>query len=211
MKAAEALVFHLLGMRLRALDFTHQPVHQTFWKSVSVGAWVVHVSVIKHESDLDLTMDVAVRVDAVENCINRWNTGLTAADKRRTVTVGAELGNIVDGRNRRWTIAAPSACTDVAEGMVEEFEKFGVPYLTRMSNLEAMLDSIASIDRSSWLHSPIHGVRGKKAVALALVLGKRDLALELVERFTAVLEAQRDFGLESFTTFASRAIADGCN
>lgn len=211
MRVAEASLFRLLGLRMQALGFTHQPVHQAFWKHVPVGAWVVHVSVIKHESDLDLTMDVAVRVDAVENCINRWNAGLTAADKKRTVTVGAELGNIVDGRPRRWTIAGPSECTEVADAMVEEFEKFGAPYLTRMSNLEALLDAIATGDRSSWLHSPIHGIRSKKAVALALVLGKRDLALERVGKFTAMLHAQRDFGLASFRAFANRAMTDGCN
>lgn len=93
-KDAERAVLEQLGTRMAAHGFRPKPVGQSFYRDVPGGRWALHVSFIRHETDMDVTADVAVRINAIEQVVNQCETGLTDAEKRRSTTLGAELGNL---------------------------------------------------------------------------------------------------------------------
>lgn len=153
---------------------------------------------IPHEVEVDVTANVAIRVDAVEDLINRNTLLLSTRDQRRTATMGIELGNLADHRQRRWTLGKREDVEAVASGILHEFEKFGLPYLERFSDLGAMFEVLSRNDQSAWLHSPIHSARCERAVALGLVLGRRDAARAVADSCIAFLAERGDPGLRGF-------------
>ncbi len=208
-KELQKELFDALIPGLGVHGFAPIPVDQAFHKVVPEGRWIFHVAFVPHDAHFDVTGDVAIRIDAVEDVVNRGNTALLARDRKRTATIGAELGNIADGRQRRWTVRTATDLIDVAASVVREFETFGLPYLERYSNLETMLEAISREDRSSWLHAPIHDARWKRAVALAVVLGQGDVAAKLVDRGGRYLRDRKDPGAKSFEDFAHRILVGG--
>jgi hypothetical protein len=201
-KEMQQRFFEALRPGMEAHGFSPVPIDQAFHKPVSGGRWVLHISFIPHEGEFDLTADVAIRIDAVEDLVLRDNTAMLAKDKKRTATIGAELGNIADGRQRRWTVGSSTDIDLSAASVLKEFEAFGLPYLQRYSNLQTMLAAITSDDRSSWLHSPIHDARLKRALAVAVVLGQLATAREIAERGSEFLRSRKDPGAASFEAFA---------
>ena len=195
-----------LALAMPRYGFKGKPIGQSFHRSLPFGRWSFHAAFINHDTDVDVTADVAVRVDAVEDLVHSGNKLLSDREKQQTATIGAELGNIADHRQRRWTIASMSDVQRVAGAMLDEFQKFGLPYLERYSDLNKMLDILSGNDAAAWLHSPVHAERCKRAVALALVLEKNDRALELARRSEEFLQQIGDPGLLSFKEFASRVL-----
>jgi hypothetical protein len=195
-----------MALAMPRYGFKEKPTGQSFHRSLPFGRWSFHVAFINHETDLDVTADVAVRVDAVEEMVHSGSKLLSDREKQQTATIGAELGNIADHRQKRWKIASQGDVENVAAAILEEFEKFGLPYLERYSDLEKMLDALSQNDPAAWLHSPVHSERCKRAVASALVLGKTDRASELRRRCEEFLEQRGDPGLQSFKEFASRLL-----
>jgi hypothetical protein len=101
----EHQLLNRLGERIIAFGFKPKPTGQTFYQVVETGKWTFHVSFIAHKTDFDLTADVAVRVNAIEDLVNEYDTKLAAAEKRRSMTLGGELGNISEGSPKRWAIS----------------------------------------------------------------------------------------------------------
>jgi len=161
------------------------------------------VSFIKHGHDCDVTADVALRIDALEDLLNE-NTDLRNVERKKKIhSLGAELGNIADGRQRRWTLATEEDTPRVAGSMVSAFESIGLPYLETFSDLNRALAVLAADDRSSWLHSPFHDLRAKRAVGLAHLLGRPAEELDvLIAAKTKFLGERSDPGVESFLVFA---------
>jgi hypothetical protein len=97
---------------------------QDFVREVPSGQWIVHVSFIRHPEDVDATADLAVRLEPVERLLEAAGYG-----QGQGATIGAELGNIVDGRPRRWTIQSAADCPVVAEEMASEIREHHVGQL----------------------------------------------------------------------------------
>lgn len=200
-KALEEQLLYELSFGLAKHGFKRKARDQSFYKPTAFGRVAFHISFVKHKYDFDVTADVAIRVDELEDLINEFNDRLTKAEKRQTFTIGAELGNIADGREKRWTVTNASDILEVAASILSAFETVGLPYLEKYSSLEAILEVLSKNDRLGWLHSPIHGARCERAVGLAFLLGKNDELDELVTRNEIFLRENNDFGLESFKRF----------
>lgn len=197
-----------LASEMPKYGFSKKVIDQAFYRSVPFGRWIFHVSFIPHETDFDITADVAIRVDAVEDLVNADIKLLSSREKKETATIGAELGNIADGRQRRWTVASPGDVDAVAMAMLHEFEVFGMPYFERFSDLGVMLDVLAANDRSAWLHSPFHTHRCKRVVALAVVTGDIELARTLSGRCATFLKERNESDVSSFSQFVERVLPE---
>jgi hypothetical protein len=180
---------------------------QDYVKTIPGGRWGLHLAFMEHDEDFDVTADVAIRVDAVEDLVHDTDRRLSAKEKRETATAGAELGNLVDGRQHRWTIVAADDVEAVAASICKMFADFGLPYLKRLTDLNVLLELLGRNDVGGWLHSPFHGSRCKRAVALALVLGEPEKALELAQAGERYLNERKDFSLREFRTFVQRVLA----
>jgi hypothetical protein len=157
---------------------------------------------IRHETDFDVTADVAVRVDAVEELVNASTPYLPAKIKNTTATVGADLGNLDTGAQRRWTIADKADIEAVASAIVSDFLRIGIPYFDRFHDLDTLFSMLRRNDQEAWLHCAIHHARCMRAVALAVVLKRREVR-SLIEAEAAFLSKRNDFGLAEFEQFAS--------
>ena len=197
-----------LATRVQPQGFVLRRSHQDYVKSTSSGRWVLHVAFIEHDDDFDVTADVALRLDAVQDLVHRDNPDLSQKEKRETATAGAELGNIADGRQERWTVADITSVDPVADAIYRTFVGFGLPYLERLSDPRQLLDELATNDRRSWLHAPFHGWRNKTAVALALILSDRQRADELARAGERFLRDRGDPGLTDFQRFVRRTLGN---
>jgi hypothetical protein len=181
-----------VGRRLTAHGFKPRPVGQTFWRETKHGRHAVHLTFIDHTTDFDVTADVAVRFDDVEDIVHRANPLLSKAEKAKTCTLGAELGNIECGEPHRWTVNGLPGIHGVAEHIESKLVKVGFPYLDTYEDPDAALEVLARDDRASWLHSPIHAERAKRATALLIALGRKEQVEALGRSKMAFLDSMSD-------------------
>ena len=112
---------------------------QSFYREAGSVRHVLHVAIIPHTSDFDITADVAVRHHAVEELLNAQVSHLSPREKRQTATVGAELGNLAGVGQHRWTVAHESDVRPAVLGILEWFERLGQPFLERFSSAATIL------------------------------------------------------------------------
>jgi len=187
----------------------------------STSGWLLDnryfdLSFAVYETYFDVTTDVAVRFDGVESLVNEPNQLLSAAEKKKTATLGCELGNFRDGRSRVWEgIGTGSDVGAVADSIVAFFAEVGLPYLKMYSSMEAALAILKGDDRQSRLHSPIHAERAKRAVALAQVLFGLEEAKRIADEKRKRVRELDSTGSVVFERFAdwlmSRALAAGAS
>jgi hypothetical protein len=191
-----------IEVRLAQLGFS-KTTGQTFEKGASYGRTAVHVTLIEHSEDFDVTVDVAVRFDEVEKLVHRSSKLLSKKEKLQTFTLGAELGNIEKGKPHRWAISSESSIASVIDEILKKLNDVGFPYMERYSEPGAAYEVLAKDDRSVWVHSPIHIERAKRAYALLSIIGKRDELAELAERKVAFLKSLNDPAMPLFQKFLS--------
>jgi hypothetical protein len=190
-----------IGRRLVRLGFSSKPKGQTFYRDIDGGRVAVHVSFIEHVADVDVTTDVAIRFDSVEDLIHRSDKLISPREKAQTFTLGAELGNLERRDPFRLTLTTHSDVLDIAEGTIEKLESVGLPYIERYSRPEAAYDLLSKDDRTVWMHSPIHAERAKRACALLVIMGRQSEIANLAAQKQAFLQSINDPGAAAFARF----------
>jgi hypothetical protein len=194
--------FAALAQRMAAHGFENRAREQSFARKTPFGRQTFHISFIRHAHDCDVTADVAIRIDALEDLLNEWNGTLSKSERKQTHSMGAELGNISEGRQRRWSLASEDDIPEAVSSVMALLESVGLPYLEKYSNLEQALAALSGDDRASWLHSPFHDLRAERATGLAFVLGHHERLDELIAAKTRFLRERNDLGLDRFLAFA---------
>ena len=108
---------------------------QSFRKPWGEARLTIHVSFIKRANDLDATVDVAVRHNLVEDCLNASRSDLSSREKAWTATVGVELGNWSVRRPHRWTVGTVTDVLLVSDSIMTEVRRVGFPFLERFGTL----------------------------------------------------------------------------
>lgn len=201
----KSLLLNRLGKHVSGLGWQPKPSRQAFVRKTEAGLATFHLSFIAHPDDIDVTADIAVRLDAVEELVSSVEGRPLSGTKDRS-TLGTDLGNLADGRQKRWTIRDSESVDAVAADIFREFQAFGVPYVERFSTLQAALEVLSRDDPSGWLHSPLPGARCLRAVAAASLLGEIDRGIEIAARCDATLSSKRDPSLTAFRSLVSRAL-----
>lgn len=196
-----------VGDRLREHGFALRAGDQSFVRKRPSGRSAFHLAFIDHESDFDVTADVAVRFDDVEELVHGQNPLLSARARKETYTLGAELGNLADGRQRRWSVLGESDLPRIADDIYAWFLRFGLPYIERYSSRENALSALSDNGPTGWKHSPVHLLRCQRALALAGSLGHTEAARHLAEVSERFLESHhnRDDAAQ-FRSFAKRIV-----
>ena len=177
---------------------------QDFYRNITEGRQILHLSFIRHPNDFDVTADVAVRHNTLEDLMNDENPRLNPREKAQTSSIGAELGNISIGQPIRWTVSAEDEIPQVSSSLLASFEKVGLPYLQRFSFLDEVLSAVAGDDSASVLHSPIDYVRAMRAIGVAFLLRRKELFHQLVASKSKYLKEKQDFGVPEFNALAKR-------
>ena len=197
-----------VGQEVARHGFPDTPKRQSFEKPVPGGLWCLHLSFIRHHIDFDITADVAIRFDAVEEFLAA-NLPLESAEATsKHFTMGVELGNLSRGRYIRWTVARSGHVRKAVKGIAHAFRSIALPYFEEYSDPERALAVLSKDDELARTHSPIHLSRALRAVAMAHILGKRDLVDELVEKKKQFLLERDEFRREYLDYLVSRIEAE---
>ncbi|HEU4730474.1 MAG TPA: hypothetical protein VFT22_21395 [Kofleriaceae bacterium] len=203
LRELEQALLQELGRRLVRFGFSSRPKGQTFSRSIDGGRVAVHISFIEHAADVDVTTDVAIRFDAVEDLVHRSDKLLSPKHKAQTYTLGVELGNLERGEPFRLTLATRGDVPHVAEATMTKLESVGLPYIERHSRPETAYDLLSKDDRAVWMHAPIHAERAKRACALLAIMGRQSEIADLAARKRAFLQSINDPGAAAFTRFVA--------
>lgn len=181
--------------------FNSKPRGQSFYRTTPFGWVSLHLSFIPHgTSDFDVTSNAILRVDAVERLIGE-------GPKAERGTMGVELGNLSQGKPKRWTVASEADVKPVAAAIGEAWRTIAIPYLQRYSNLSNMLSLLSRNDLEAAVQNPFHDMRCKRAVALAFLLGQYERMERLIEQGASFLRSRGDGELQSFLDFSDNVRA----
>lgn len=189
-----------LSIHLQQIGFDKKAVGQTFWKPTKNGKLAIHLSYIDHPDNLDITLDLAVRIDELEDLKNSLRPNLKQSEKKQTATIGVEFGNFTMGSQKRWTVATQSDVDTVAMDLYNCIVETGNSYFEKYSNLETILSVCQKDDEIGRLHSPINHVRAINAVGAAKILNNPNLK-ELIKLKEEYLLSTGDFGLSEYKEF----------
>jgi hypothetical protein len=189
-----------LEARLSPHGFTRRKKDQTLHRTFDKGADAIHLSFIEHATDFDATVEIAVRMNAIEELVNRYPPA-AAKGKQATYTLGVELGNLRGTGQQRYEIRAAEDVIPAAEAIAEAVREVGFPCLERYRSPEYVLEILSGDASESWLHCPFHHERAKRAcAALALM----DRALEIpgvAEKKRQFMKSIEDLNLRFFDEF----------
>jgi hypothetical protein len=187
-----------LGAHLESLGFNPKSSGQSFYRNFAVGKSAFHVSFIPHQTDFDLTADVAIRINAIEDLVNEYDTKRSPSEKRQSMTLGGDLGNISEGRQLRWTVADLNDIPRICDQVANKFERVGLEFLRTHSEVAAVRQVLVSSDHRDTLLAPILGSRAMRAIASTYILDGAGGIPALTKRFEAKLLEKQDLYLTDF-------------
>jgi hypothetical protein len=200
-KDLEDALFEAVSKKIESYGFSGSKRDQCFYKRTPSGRLAFSLAFIRHRDDVDVTVHMAVRFDELEELVNEYENRLSKAQRKNTFSLGVELGNLSEGRQKRWTVASLQDVEPVANSIADAFVSVGLPYLQKYSDMQTALEVLSGDDNVAWLHSPFHDVRAKRALGLAVLLGDRERFSQLVSAKTEFLKSRNDPGLNSFLQF----------
>ncbi|MCG1021478.1 hypothetical protein [Sutcliffiella horikoshii] len=199
-----------LSERLNMHSFEKRVIGQSVIKKMEKGLISIHLMYIEHQEDLDVTVDFGIRFDEVESMGHMGNALLTKKEKKGTFTIGAELGNVRDGRQRRWTIIREGDIPAIAESMFQSIKTVILPLIDRYLEKEAVYNLCLRDDEKAVLLCPINYKRAINAVALAVIMKKDlDVISLIIKQKQDYLRKQDEFGLEIFNSFIENLELNG--
>jgi hypothetical protein len=203
-KAAKKLI--LLGIaELASADaFTAKAKDQAFYLPKPFGRCILHVGFIPHgKEDLDVTADIAVRVDAVEVLVNETRSELSAGEAEKTATLGGEIGNIREGRQNRWTITSSEELSKMMPAIYSEIRAVAWPFFDRYSSMRNVLAALSSPNPRDWKLAPGHLARCRRAIALAFMIGSADDIGAVTNACETLLSEKDQSALSALCEFAT--------
>jgi hypothetical protein len=199
-------LLHELGRRLHTEGFPARPSGHSFRKKTTFGNVAVHLNIAEYELEFHAAVDVSVRLDAVEELVNRCGPPPqpTAAESRKTATFGCELGTLREGRRREWrVVVGRTDVAKIASEMAQLVFEMGLPYFGRYSSLEAVYAVFSSDDVDAGIHVAPPLWRGERAVALGFILGGVGEARRMIEMKRNYLQGQDPRHAQLFERFVA--------
>ena len=195
-----------IATRVAPLGYKGRISDQVFRQKTAIGWRSLHLTSAYDPEFWVANIHVALRVDAVEE-LTSVGVDIPARDRKRSATIGGEIGNIADGRWRPWHIRYGDDLERIADEMVRAFISFGLPYLERVSNLEILLDILSNEGVGAEGEQAMPEVVCPRAVALALVLGHNDRAAAIATRCGRNFRRHRPGNAHLFRMLEERGFA----
>ncbi len=136
-----------LGFKRRRRDYTYR-------REAGPARQYIHFTIVKHRVAAQVSVDVAVRLHAVEEAIPR-HPKVPPKTARDRATVGVELGNWTGAGWRSWNLAAPEDVGPVVRALLTEVRRVGLPFLERFSSVSEVHDVLARGGSEAQLICPL--------------------------------------------------------
>lgn len=186
-----------ISKRLNDLGFINKVSGQSFLCKINIGMAMIHLSFINHENDFDVTISVSIRVNQVEDIINKSNELLKKSEQSKTSTIGCELGNLITGNQKRYSIYEQTNLDLVINEMIESIKSYAFPFIEKYCELENIYQIVIRDDKESWWISTFHHKRAQTAIILSKLLRKGDFD-DIFNVKKEFLVKRNDYGLELF-------------
>jgi hypothetical protein len=191
---------------LHPLGFRYIRSRRSFERRFDGGKQALHLSLNLYRDEFYVAADVAIRFNVLEDLLNANDTSLSQRAKAVTYSIGCELGNLVYGDYKRWTVQDADGGATVAGAVSDFFIEHGLPYFDRYSSLPAAFALIAPHPERICLHQPFLVTRAKYVVALAVLLGEQNALASLVPAYEAALRSHRPAEMDAFRTFVMQQL-----
>ncbi len=136
MKNIKEKFFEKLAELLKSDGFEYRKSNQDYVKKEGTKRFSFHISIIQHKNDFDVTADVAIRFDDIENLRNSENKMISEKEKKETYTIGVELGNLKGVGQHRWTFRNFEDIPKNVEDINEWFIEIAKPFFQRFKELD---------------------------------------------------------------------------
>jgi len=207
----ETLLDHL-GSLLSAAGFQTYIAKQSYKRKTRIGNDTFHIQRSRHFDGMNISADVAIRCDAIEEFLFDLYRGVMLPGKlgpevrKGMATLGKGVGYLVPrGRLQMWPVRSIGEAQDVANRLIESYEKIAEPRFFRVyTSLETIYDALNDEE----LYLSIGGYStARQAVVAAILLKQEERQLSALIRSKArALEkgASSDIGTEKFREFLCR-------
>lgn len=182
--------------------FTLLKTRKRFWKPKSEFVPIIGFTVLsRSEQSVLIRPQMAIRVEAIENIINKLVPTASWVNPKHTVTMGEELGRIAGDAHRWEALLQSDKDLDAATSTVlEAFEKQAVPLFEKFNNLQAIDDHINGnpSEPAQLCRHTQH--RSQAGIVLARLLKRQDIP-ELIKIYGDDLKRIRLSFYEDFEKF----------
>lgn len=193
--------------------YTYVSSEQQYRKTFSGGRTTMHVAFANYSYEMTATVDIAIRLDIVEDVVARHSRpGLHLG--KQSWTAGAELGNLetstadTPGKRHVIDICSEGDIPTAVNEMLDIFRRVGIPALEEWKNLNSLLTILRGRDRTSSLISPLIYDRAVVVCALLFVLKRHDEIEEIGFEYLRKLESEKNFQTEAFHEFLDNLLTE---
>lgn len=175
----------------------------SFWKQIDCGRVMISMGFVNHSDDFDVLVGASVRFDQLEDMIHATLDLklLKESEKKETVSIGGNLGNICGNGQQRWSIYSENDLIAVEKSICEMIVKVALPYLEKYKSRNALFELLLKDDSEAERLLPFSEYRAMKAVALAKILGKESMIDEIIRAKTNYLKERNYTGIDLFLRF----------
>ena len=208
----ETMLEHL-GSRLSASGFQTHIAKQSFKRKTEIGTDTFHIQRSRHFDGMNISADVAIRCDAIEEFLFDLYRGVMRSEKlgpeirKGMATLGKGVGDLgPQGRLQMWPVRSTDDAKDVANKLFASYETIAEPYFFRIyTSLETIYDVLKDDDTR---RLTIGGYSTARKTIVAAILLKRDESelSALIRSKTRALEKSvaSDQQIEKFREFLDR-------
>lgn len=172
-----------LEKNLAPLEFKRS--HQLFHRRTSTGKQILHISIIKRKTYINVVPSVEIRHDQIEKL---YHLLLAEPSNLQTATIGCELGKLSGKEIRMLKIESLSNVPRAAQAVLTTFGNTGPPFFEKYSSLERIFSILKKDEIETNIYCPIPHVRAKKALVAVYLLNRKDLYDDLVEKKISYLK-----------------------
>lgn len=189
-----------VGQLVEPLGYRTILSQRMFVRRFAEGKTALSLAFIKHPGDFDVVANVAIRLNELENILNRARSYLSEKKKLDTYSFGAELGNISGVGQLRWTIRALDDTKAVAHELISCIKEVGIPFIDGAATIEDAYRVLTESEKLASLYLAPRSRRAECTVALAKLLGKSNVS-QIAKTKLSWLEDANDSGLPQYKQF----------
>lgn len=192
-------LFHEIGSALKEEGYRVRVSQSDLIKKFDRGKISIHLGFIDYVEGFDVTIDVGIRFEELENLKNQYKDFLTKTEKKETYTIGVELGNLAYGEQKKWNIKKGIDILPVSQNIIKEIKKHFFPYVSHYLDIENLFEACIKDDTNEVVAFDSEGA--ENAVCLAMLLKKEHMLNSIIDQKRTYLKRINRDELESFEEF----------
>ncbi len=162
----------------------------------------VHVAFVQNGKGTDKTfeaiIDVSLRYNNIEPIIEKWKERELAEKTTNAATLGVEIGQLFNARQRRYPITDSEEAEKSALAAYSDLEQVGKPYFHACSNPREIIRRFSSDNFRDW-HQTLSGIAFR--LPLLLIATDQSNANNCFDQMQARLDQTNDYYAHHYPSF----------